>query len=256
MYTFAGKVDIGVYEDHNDDRLLIGSHLLTDGRFADQTDSPYILAAVCDGVGGMAQGDRAAMTTLETISHLQREGVKAEEIKDAIELSNRRIRNIQSMENLQNGLRTTVAGIYADADTFFVFNAGDSRVYRFRHRFFSRLSKDHSLVQDMIDMGEISPEDARSHPKKNIINKCIGNEETVNPRIMDMSEDFVPGDILMICSDGITDEVPDVEFKKIIMEHQKDESLLECCRLICEKATASGSKDNMSVILLRREEHE
>lgn len=55
MYTFAGKVDIGVYEDHNDDRLLIGSHLLTEGQFADQTDSSYILAAVCDGVGGMAQ---------------------------------------------------------------------------------------------------------------------------------------------------------------------------------------------------------
>ncbi len=256
MYTFAGKVDIGVYEDHNDDRLLIGSHLLTDGQFADQTESPYILATVCDGVGGMAQGGRAAMTTLETLSQLNRDGVKVEEIKDAIELSNRRIRNIQSMENLQNGLRTTVAGIYADADKFYVFNAGDSRVYRFRHRFFTRLSKDHSFVQDLLDMGEILPEDARSHPKKNIITKCIGNEETVNPRILDMSEDFVPGDILMICSDGITDEVSDADFKKLIMEHQQDESLLECCRLICEMAVAGGSKDNMSVILLRREEHE
>lgn len=77
------------------------------------------------------------MTTLEALSHLQREGVQAEEIKDAIELSNRRIRNVQSMENLQNGLRTTVAGVYADADRFYVFNAGDSRVYRFRHRFFA-----------------------------------------------------------------------------------------------------------------------
>ena len=155
---------------------------------------------------------------------------------------------------MQNGLRTTIAGIYTDSEKFFVYNAGDSRVYRFRYKYFTLLSKDHSLVQDLIDMGEVSFEDAKVHPQKNIINKCIGNDEMVNPRIIDLSDDFVNGDIIMICSDGITDEVLDAELKEIILEHKQDQDLLECCNLIYNKSIEKGSKDNMSVILLRKED--
>ncbi|MCM1086643.1 MAG: SpoIIE family protein phosphatase [Muribaculaceae bacterium] len=252
MFSYAGKVDIGVYEKQNDDRLLIGSHILTDGEFSDSTEKDYIVATVCDGVGGMVEGYRAAMIALETCSHLNRPGVTTVDIKEMIEVSNRRIRNIQSMENLQNGLRTTIAGIYADKEHFIVFNAGDSRVYRFRFKYFTQISKDHSLVQELIDIGEITPDEAKVHPKKNIINKCLGNEETVNPRIVDMSDDFAENDIVMICSDGISDEVLDAELKEILLAHKQDESLLECCRLIAQKAVEKGSKDNMSVILLRK----
>ncbi len=254
MFSYAGKVDIGVYENNNDDRILIGSHLLTNGGFSGKTPNPYIVATVCDGVGGLAQGYRAAMTTLEMFSHLDVPGVSNETVRDYIETANRRIRNIQSIENMQNGLRTTIAGIYADTDRFIVYNAGDSRVYRFRYKFFSQLSKDHSLVQDLIDMGEISSDAAKTHPKKNIINKCLGNDEVVNPRIMDMSDDFIKGDIIMICSDGISDEVPENEFKEIIMEHELDDDLMICSELICKRAVDRGSKDNMSVILLRKED--
>ncbi|MCR5598302.1 MAG: hypothetical protein K6G19_09005 [Lachnospiraceae bacterium] len=254
MFSFAGKVDIGVYEESNDDRILIGSHLLTNGQFSGKTENPFIISAVCDGVGGMAQGYRAAMTTLEMFSHLDKPGVSSEIIKETIEVSNRRIRNIQSIENLYNGLRTTIAGIYADENKFIVFNAGDSRVYRFRYKFFSQLSKDHSLVQDLVDMGEISSEAAKTHPKKNIINKCLGNDEVVNPRIIDMSDDFIKDDIVMICSDGISDEVPESDFKEIIMEHVQDEDLMTCCEQIFKRAIEKGSKDNLSVILLRKED--
>ena len=254
MFSYAGKVDIGVYEHQNDDRLLIGSHIITNGEFSGKTDNSYIVATVCDGVGGLAQGYRAAMTTLEVMSHFDRKGVSPDEIKDAIELSNRRIRNIQSIEALQNGLRTTIAGIYSDDEKFYVYNAGDSRVYRFRYKYFSQLSKDHSLVQDLIDMGEISIEEAKTHKQKNVINKCIGNDEIVNPRVIDMSDDFVKGDIIMICSDGITDEIMDADIKEIILEHKNDLDLLECCRLIYRKAIENGSQDNLSVLLLRKEE--
>lgn len=253
MFSYAGKVDIGVYEHQNDDRLLIGSHILTNGEFSDKTDNSFIIAAVCDGVGGLAQGYRAAMTTLETLSHFDKPGVSQEEIRNAIEVSNRRIRNTQSIERMQDGLRTTIAGIYADDNKFLVYNAGDSRVYRFRYKYFSLLSKDHSFVQDLIDMGELSVEEAKTHRQKNIINKCIGNDEIVNPRIVDMSDDFVNDDIVMICSDGISDEVLDTEFKEIILEHKYDQDLLECCNMIYQKAIERGSKDNLSVILLRKE---
>ncbi|MCM1134756.1 MAG: SpoIIE family protein phosphatase [Clostridium sp.] len=254
MFSYAGKVDMGVYERQNDDRLLIGPHILIDGEISGVIEKEYIAAAVCDGVGGLAQGYRAAMTALEACSHLNRPGVTAKEIKDVIETANRRIRNMQSYENLQSGLRTTIAGVYADGERFIVFNAGDSRVYRFRFKYFSQISKDHSLVQDLIDMGEITPEESKTHPQKNIINKCLGNEEIVNPRIIDMTDDFVKDDIIMICSDGISDEVLDAELKEILLAHKQDECLLECCRLIYQKAIEKGSKDNMSIALLRRGE--
>lgn len=254
MYSYAGKVDIGVFEKHNDDRLLIASHILTNGEFSGCSNNSYMIASVCDGVGGLVQGDRAAMTTLEVLSHLDKAGVSTDEIWNAIEEANKRVRYMQAVESLHNGLRTTVAGIYADKNKFFVFNAGDSRVYRFRYKYFTQISKDHSFVQDLIDMGDISMEEAKTHSQKNIINKCIGNEETVNARILDMSDDFTKGDIIMICSDGISDEVFDSEFKEIILEHKQDDDLLECCKCIHKIAIEKGSKDNMSVILLRKED--
>ncbi len=254
MYTYAVKVDKGSYEEQNDDRALVGSMIVTDGESGGSISDETILAAICDGVGGMAQGYRAAMNTLECISHLDREDVVIEDIKATIELANKQIKNTQNAENLQNGLRTTIAGIYASDNNLIVYNAGDSRVYRFRYRFMSQLSKDHSLVRDMLDMGEITEEQAKKHPQKNIINKCIGNDEAVNPRIVEFADDFMPEDIIMICSDGITDEMDDSDIKRIIAEHKEDESLVECCRELMNRAIECGSKDNMSIILIRKGE--
>lgn len=254
MYSVAAKVDIGVYEKQNDDRALIGAQILTDGELSTRLNVEYVIAAVCDGVGGMAQGYRAAMMTVEECSHLNKSGISIENIRDAIEVANQRIRNVQNFENMPHGLRTTVAGVYADDERFYIFNAGDSRVYRFRFKYLTQLSKDHSYVQDLIDMGDISQEEAKSHPKKNVINKCIGHEELVNPRIIDMSDDFEDEDVILICSDGISDEMTDYDLKEILLEHSQDEDLLECCHLIYKRAIEKGSKDNMSIILLRKGE--
>lgn len=254
MISYAAKVDIGVYEPNNDDRLLIGSHIKETGTYEGKADNPYTIAAVCDGVGGMAQGYRAAVMTLKMLSCLDKPEVTSNDIRGVIEETNKLIKNVQCTENLRNGLMTTVAGVYIDGGRLIVFNAGDSRVYRFRYKYFTQLSKDHSLVQDLIDLGKISKEEAKTHPNKNIINKCIGNDESVIPRIVDLSDDFAKGDIYMICSDGVSDEVTDSEFKEIILEHKHDETLTECCELICQKAVENGSMDNMSVILLRKED--
>ena len=254
MYTYAAKVDVGVSEEQNDDRALVSSILLTDGEISGKIEKQEIVAAICDGVGGLAQGYRAAMTTLERISHLNKTGISIEQIQTAIEESNIRVRNIKSIENLHNAMMSTIAGIYADGDRFIVFNAGYSRVYRFRFKYIMKLSKDHSLVQDLIDLGEITPEEAKTHEKKNVINKCIGYEESVNARIMDMSGDFSEGDILMICSDGISDVLNDQDIRDIVIEHKQDEELKDCCIKIYEKAIEKGSLDNLSVILLRKEQ--
>lgn len=254
MYTYAVKVDKGAYEEQNDDRALVGTMIIDDGESSGEISGENLLATICDGVGGLAKGYKAARKTLECISQLDREGVNTEDIKATIELANNQVKDLQIKESMPNGMRTTIAGIYSSGNNLTVYNAGDSRVYRFRYRFMSQLSKDHSLVQDMVDMGEITEQEAKVHPRKNVINKCIGNDEVVNPRIVEFTEDFMPGDIIMICSDGISDELDDSQIKSIIASHKADESLLDCCREFMDKAACAGSKDNMSIILIRKGE--
>jgi protein phosphatase len=254
MFTCAAKVDIGVSEAHNDDRLLIGRNVITDGTVSAKISDTFLLAAVCDGVGGMAKGYLAAEMTLKFLSFVHRKGTSADTIRNAIEEANRRVRAYQVENNLINGARTTISGIYADEDLFLTFNAGDSRVYRLRYKYVSQLTKDNSYVQDLIDLGELSVEEAKVHPKRNLINKCIGHEEKLNPKVTDLSGEFDYGDIIMICSDGISDVLTNKEIQTILYNHCDDSDLSDCCNEICEKAIANGSQDNMSVLLIRKDE--
>ncbi len=148
---------------------------------------------------------------------------------------------------------TTIAGIWADADHFYVYNAGDSRVYRLRHRYLMQLSRDHSLVQDLVELGELTPEEAKHHERKNVITKCLGYEDVCNPRLVDLDADFAPGDLLMLCSDGIYDDLEDTEIRDILRNHKNDEQLDACCEELYQTAIARGSKDNLSVIVVRKE---
>lgn len=253
MYTYAALVDIGVCEKQNDDRVLIAGKVLEGGTVSGKLEKSECLAAVCDGVGGMAMGYRAAEITLEFMAHLDRAGVEGETVRKAIEEANRRVRAQQLAANLPDSMRTTIAGIYADADRLLVFNAGDSRVYRLRYKYLMQLSKDHSLVQDLVDMGELSREEMRNHPKRNVINKCIGNEESVGARVVDFAEDFVKGDLLLLCSDGITDYLEDARIKEILTQHKAEDDLTVCCKAVFEAAVAAGTQDNMSIIIIRKD---
>ena len=253
MYRYSVKVDIGVEEKQNDDRALVASQIIDDGECHGECNTDYIVASICDGVGGLAEGYKAATKTLEEMKNLNRADVDIDMIKEHIDLANKKVIQAQIDEGNIQGMRTTLAGIYADRDRFFVYNVGDSRVYRFRFKYLMQLSKDHSLVQDLIDLGELTPEKAKTHPDKNVINKCIGNEDDCVPRVIDLSEDFMDNDIILICSDGISDELTDNEIKEIIMKHKNDDDLKECCKQLYDKAIVNGSLDNLSLILLRKE---
>ena len=108
-------------------------------------------------------------------------------------------------------------------------------------------------MQDLADMGEISKEEMRSHSKRNVINKCIGNEDSVGARVMDFSGDFMKGDILLLCSDGITDYLEDAQLKDIIAKYKAEDDLMVCCKELFDCAVAEGTKDNMSIILIRKD---
>ncbi len=254
MWNYAGFVDIGAVEEQNDDRAVIGLSLLSNGAISGKIETPYIVAAVCDGVGGRLSGDRAAEMSCEVFAtKTYLEGKTVNDIIDAIESANEMIYLTKVKENAPNSLFTTIAGIYADDEHLFVCNVGDSRVYRLRYQYLMRLSKDHSLVQSLLDAGEITLEEAWNHKKKNVITNCLGTAEKVNPRVVDLSDDIQERDLFFICSDGICDVLKDEEIRDILVQYRNSDNLMECCEKFKKSAIEHGSKDNMSVILIRKE---
>lgn len=253
MFSYAAKVDIGVHEEENDDRVLVGKTLLSDGVISGKSSEPYLLAAVCDGVGGLSRGYRAAEITLDVMQYLQRQNVDEKAIRNGIEEANRRVLLSQQEENCTEGMRSTISGFYADGQKLLVFNAGDSRVYRFRYKYLMQVTKDDSLVQDMLELGELTEEEARFDPRRNIINKCIGDSAAVQPKIVDLSDDFSVGDLLLVCSDGISDVLEHQVIQQTLYQHKADPDLSLCCERLISLAIEQGSQDNMSVIVVRKE---
>jgi len=254
MWKYAGLVDIGANEDHNDDRAVIGTKLLSKGVISGTLETPYISVAVCDGVGGRLSGDRAAEISCEVFARkIYHEGKQMDDVIEAIESANEKVYLTKVKEHTPNALFTTIAGIYADDEHLFVCNVGDSRVYRLRYQYLMRLSKDHSLVQEMLDSGEITPEEAFHHERKNVITNCLGLDGKVNPRVVDFSDDMQERDLFMICSDGISDALKEEQIRDILVAYRNSENLNECCLKLKESAMEYGSKDNISVILIRKD---
>ena len=251
MFSFAALTDRGPVFEVNDDRILVGRNVIGSGEYSGIMESDHILLAVADGVGGLMKGYEAAEETLKMLSQLNRPGIERVDIKECVEKANELIRCRQAQLNMPDGLRSTLAALYVDGETVYVINAGDSRVYRFRSGELVQLSKDHSVVQNYIDMGEITEEESYSHPKKNLITKCIGNEERVNARIVDFSEDLRLGDMFILCSDGLSDCLRTREMRVMLNEDNKP--LSELCRLLTKKAIEKGSTDNISICLMRKE---
>jgi protein phosphatase len=252
MYTYAAITDVGTQYLINDDRILIGNQLIREGCASGTVEENYMLAAICDGVGGLAMGDAAAEESLLCLCALNKQGIERSDIRRTVEVANKKVLARQSALNRADGLRTTLAAIYLDGNVLYVINAGDSRVYRFRNHEVTLLSKDHSIVQNLIDTGEITEEEARIHPKRNVITKCIGDEERVNARIIDLTDDIQNGDIWMLCTDGITDCLIDADIREVL-NGNRSTGLLDCCKMLIDEAIKNGSADNLSVCLIRKE---
>lgn len=251
MFEFAAITDIGPKCSMNDDRILISKRVINNGSADGKIIEPFFIVAVADGVGGLQMGYEAAEISLRSISELNRPGLGRVDIRSAIEVSNQKVIQRQLEMDSSTGLRTTLAALYISDDICYVINAGDSRIYRFRDNTLEQLSKDHSIVRDMIEAGEITIEESYLHPKRNIITKCLGEEEKVNARIVDYTNDLKEKDIFILCSDGISDCLRDSEMLDIIVKEEI--SLHDICTRLIKKAINNGSKDNISVCLVRKE---
>ena len=249
MYKFYSRNDIGAYEKVNDDKFMINGKIVEDGDFSGEVQN-YVSAVLCDGVGGEAQGYRAALKTLEVFKEIQSENVDKEKIKDTARKANSEVLKLQREENREKGLKTTLAGIYANKEVFIYYNIGDSRVYRYRNGYLQRLTRDDSKVQEFIDDGVLTPEQVFESPLKNIITRCIGGKNEFGININSSKVGLMDGDVILLCSDGVTDVIDDNSLKAIFDKKKTVEETLE---EIHSTSLKNKSMDNISLILIKKE---
>ena len=210
------------------------------------------LFIVADGMGGHKAGDIASRFTVETIKTL----IEQSQGKDAISIINDSVKMVNGLL-LQKasesedyyGMGTTLVIATIFDNVLRVANVGDSRLYLIG-RDIRQITRDHSLVEDMVRMGMIEKEEAKTHYKKNVITKAIGvaEDRTATPDIFEI--EISAGEKLLLCSDGLTNMVDDYEIKRIV---HKNERIEDAVRVLIDQANENGGKDNISAILIQPE---
>ena len=175
------------------------------------------LFVVADGMGGHKAGDFASSYAVEVLLSTIREDENSNPVKiirAAIENANTQLLREASDNETMSGMGTTMVLVTIVGHYAYVANVGDSRLYLVDENKISQITKDHSLVEEMVRMGEISRDDARNHPDKNIITRALGAGRDVDVDFFDIR--LTPGDILLLCSDGLSNMVPDEDIRQVI----------------------------------------
>jgi len=205
------------------------------------------LFIVADGMGGHNAGDYASKYTVETIveeveKSFEKNAVKI--LEKAINIANDHIRQKASEDETYFGMGTTLVAATCIGKYLQVANVGDSRLYIINDKI-TQVTTDHSLVEEMVRLGGIDREAARMHPDKNIITRAIGASEEVEVDFFNL--ELKEGDIILMCSDGLTNMVEDEEIRMIV-SGQRD--VVEMAEALVNEANDNGGKDNISVVVI------
>jgi len=206
------------------------------------------LFIVADGMGGHQAGDYASRCATKTIVEYAESSQDAQVIpvlEKAICRANEVVRECASKDDTLKGMGTTVVAASIENDKMCVANVGDSRLYVVGYREIRQITRDHSLVEEMVRMGGLKKEQARSHPDKNIITRAIGVQEEVVVDFFKVT--LEKGDIVLMCSDGLTNMIEDEEIR-MILQGQRD--LVEKAESLINAANNNGGKDNIAVVLI------
>lgn len=232
-------------------KVAVGSR--TDvGRVRDGNQDSYVarlpLFAVADGMGGHLGGDVASATAIETISSgLQGSDGKVEEaaLADVVQRANRAIWDRSQSDPSLRGMGTTCTVLLLQEDDAVVAHVGDSRLYLLREGGFEQLSQDHTLVGQMVREGRLSQEEARHHPQRSVITRALGADPDV--RVDAFRLELREGDIVLICSDGLTSMVPDEDIAEVLDTATDPQ---EAADRLVEIANEAGGEDNITVVVL------
>ena len=206
------------------------------------------LFVVADGMGGHNAGDYASSHAVQIMVDEIRGDTDFNPVKvirHAIECANTEIINQAQSDDKLKGMGTTMVVATIVGKYAYVANVGDSRLYVIKEQI-QQVTKDHSLVQEMVRMGEINAEEARNHPDKNIITRALGAEKTVDIDFFDFK--LEADCAILMCSDGLSNMVEDEEIQKIMTDSEK--SLDEKGEVLIEEANRNGGKDNIAIVLV------
>ena len=239
----AGKTDTGMLREHNED--FIGF------------DEDAALAVLADGLGGRASGEVAScmavtsiLTELRPDRPFQTEaGDLFDELLRAIDAANRRIFYAANANKCHNGMSTTLVAARIEGRRMLAGCVGDSRLYLLRDRELTQLSRDHSLINDLLAKGAMPNNDFSLTNIDHILTRALGIHDAVE--IDRLEHELQGGDLLLMCSDGLTNMVADWEIKDILNGRPDDIDL--CVKRLVDSANRNGGKDNVSVILMRIE---
>lgn len=244
-FHYAGKTDTGIVRDHNEDAFVLPHE--TDLVNLDKKGYLYIVA---DGMGGHHKGEVASNTTVDAVSTAYYAKIEPlttadpektiiNALADAIQEANFKV-----LEATQGGGTTIVAAVLYD-NLLVMMNVGDSRAYLLRHGELQLLSRDHSLVSRLVEMGRISPEEALTHPRRNVLYQALGqgSDLEIHTAIVEIELD----DVIILCSDGLWGEVSESAIQDVLLEVSDPSAALQ--RLI-ELANESGGLDNITAIII------
>lgn len=235
-----GKTDVGLVREKNEDAF-----------FFEQISNNMAFAIVCDGMGGQAGGDIASNKAIEFISNNLKsnlkEGMKNNSVRYLLESSiataNSIIFDISNETQELKGMGTTIVLAVINNNTLHIAHAGDSRAYLLRANDLHRLTVDHSIVQTLVDHGELTEDQAKVHPNKNIITRALGVQKDI---VADLSEVYLQqDDILLLCTDGLSNLVEDDDIKTAL----NDDISLAPEKLI-QIANKAGGNDNITAVVL------
>ncbi len=243
-----GLTHVGRQRQHNEDAFLV--------------ESDAMLFLVADGMGGHAAGEIASRIAVDSISefilhtkeddgtwpHAYDEHFKrsTNRLMAAVRMANTRVLEAMRKDARLRGMGTTVVACMADDTTVSVAHVGDSRAYMIRDGQLSRITNDHSWVFEQVQAGMLTEAEAEKHPLRNVITRALGGALQVTP---DASEiDARPGDVFLLCSDGLTGMVPESEIQRIVTASSGD--LKKACQQLIDAANERGGLDNVTAVLV------
>lgn len=246
--TVACKTDLGRVRENNEDKFEY---------FLPEDDATLasrgLVFLVCDGMGGHAAGQIASELTAKTfidvyLNHPSSETNVA--LAGAVGAANRFVLDVARAVPSRRGMGTTLSGLVLLQDRAFTVQVGDSRVYRLRAGEMAMLTHDHTYIEEAIRMGTMTAEEAEKHPYKHVLTRAVGTEDVVNPDIE--VHDSKPGDIYLLCSDGLLNHVGDDQIADVMRNNNPSEMAWKLVGM----ALLGGGSDNTTVVVVRVDELE
>ncbi|MDX1521100.1 MAG: Stp1/IreP family PP2C-type Ser/Thr phosphatase [Anaerolineae bacterium] len=241
-WQIAGLTDVGQKRDLNEDNLLLAE--------TEVADRPFGLYIVADGMGGHEHGEIASQLTIDTIySHFEQAFPTNTPYEDwmngAIEAANKAVIARQTDNNSSRKMGSTLVMSLVSGGKAHIANVGDSRAYHLTNNEIKQISVDHSLVERLIEIGQITREEARTHKQRNVIYSTIGDKTKMQIGLYQVN--LSPGDRLLLCSDGLTNMLTDEEILNI---NRSQASPVEACRTLVKAANMAGGEDNITALII------